>query len=263
MALDRWADGNDYDRYMARWSRLVAMEFVPWLGVAPGGTWLDVGCGTGVLSATVLDSAAPAAVVGVDPSEGFLAHARERLGTAARFEVGDAQSLRFPDASFDAVVSGLVLNFVPDADAAAAEFRRVVRPGGTAGAYVWDYAGGMQMMARFWDVAVVVDGNLTADHEAARFASWNTDRLGALLESAGFGSVETREIVVDTPFADFDDYWEPFLGATGVAPAYLRSLESELQAEIRDRLRDALPTAADGSIPLTARAWAAKGVAPE
>lgn len=261
MAIDRWASGNDYDPYMGRWSRLVAPEFVRWLAVEPGARWLDVGCGTGALAETVLDVASPASVTGIDPSAGFVDFGRQRLAGRAVLEVGDAQELPYPDDSFDAVGSGLVLNFVPDPARACAEIGRVLRGGGTAGAYIWDYPG-MQMMARFWDVAVSVDWNVTSDHETARFAGWNLDRLRELLDAAGFADIAEREIVVTTMFADFDDYWTPFLGGQGVAPAYLRSLPDEVQEVIREGLREHLPIAPDGSITLSARAWAVKGRAP-
>ena len=151
-----WAAGDRYEPYVGRWSRRVAPEFLAWLAIPAGKRWLDVGCGTGALSQTILAYAQPAGVAGVDPSEGFLAFARARV-PQAEFRVGDAQALTFEDDSFDAAVSGLVLNFVPDAAKAAGEMRRVVRPGGTAAAYVWDYAGEMQLMRRFWAAAVALD----------------------------------------------------------------------------------------------------------
>src|SRR5262245_2813377 len=129
MAYEVWAAGDAYEAYVGRWSRAVAPEFVRWLGVPGGRRWLDVGCGTGALTAAVLAGADPVEVVGVDPSEGFLATARTRTGDPrARFEVGDARAVPLPDRSVDAVVSGLALNFVPDPAAALAEFARVAAP---------------------------------------------------------------------------------------------------------------------------------------
>jgi ubiquinone/menaquinone biosynthesis C-methylase UbiE len=156
-SADLWAAGDLYEPYVGRWSRVVAAEFLARLGVPAGARWLDVGCGTGALSEAILDRCAPDAVLGVDPSEGFVSHARRQVQDArAEFRLGDAQALPVPDAFFNAVASGLVLNFVPDEPKAAAEMRRAVRPGGTVAAYVWDYAEGMQMMRRFWDAAVAL-----------------------------------------------------------------------------------------------------------
>src|SRR3990167_8161616 len=136
---DVWASGDAYEPYVGRWSRLVSREFVAWLGLPAGLLWLDVGCGTGALSQTILERAAPREVVGVDPSEGYVAHARAHLSDPrGNFRVVDAQALPFPDAAFDTVVCGLVLNFVPDKQRALGEMRRVVRGGGTVAAYVWD-----------------------------------------------------------------------------------------------------------------------------
>src|SRR5262245_41892473 len=142
-----WASGSPYDLYVGRWSRPVAHELLTWLTVPSGSRWLDVGCGTGALSETILQVAAPAEGVGADASEGCIAYAREQIKDArAAFEVADAQALPFASGRFDAAVSGLMLNFVPGPERAVAEMARVARPGGTVAAYVWDYADGMQLM---------------------------------------------------------------------------------------------------------------------
>jgi ubiquinone/menaquinone biosynthesis C-methylase UbiE len=133
-----WAAGDAYEPYIGRWSRLVARGFLAWLGVARGAVWLDVGCGTGALAGAALEAADPAALVGLDPSAGFVAHARARLGDPrARFLVADARRLPLADAVVDAAVSGLVLNFVPDPAQAVREMARVTRPGGRGGAHLW------------------------------------------------------------------------------------------------------------------------------
>ncbi len=243
---DVWEAGEAYEAYDGRWSRFVAARFVPWLGLPGGLRWLDVGCGTGALSAAARLSGA--VVVGVDPSRGFLSG---RDGVV----VGDARGLPFVDESFDVVVSGLALNFVPDPTLAVAEQVRVVAPGGTVAAYVWDYAEGMEMMCLFWDAAREVDPG--APDEGARFPLCRPEPLRALWLAAGLNAVTVEAIDVPTSFDDFDDFWRPFLGGQGAAPAYLATLPSAQQDAIRDLLRRRLP---DRDIRLTARAWAVRGV---
>jgi trans-aconitate methyltransferase len=247
-----WAVGDAYEAYVGRWSRRVAEEFVRWLDVQAGQRWLDVGCGTGALTSTVVANADPAKVVGVDPSEGFIATARAQV-PGATFQVGDAQQLPLPDQSFDVVVSGLALNFVPDASRAAAEFARVAH---TAAAYVWDYAEGMVMMRYFWDAAAAVDPAAADLDEGTRFPLCRPEALTRLWQDAGLDNVTVQPIEVPTVFTDFDDYWTPFLGGQGAAPAYLMSLPEDQRDAIRDLLRKRLP---QRTIELTARAWAVKG----
>ncbi len=256
--VDAWASGAAYEPYVGRWSRLVAREFLAWLAMPPGSRWLDVGCGTGALSQTILQVASPAAVTGVDPSEAYIAHARDQVRDArVRFEVGDARALPVATGAYDAVVSGLVLNFVPEPARVVAEMARAARPGGVVAAYVWDYAGEMQLMRHFWDAAVALDPAARALDEGARFPLCRPEPLAALFRGAGLQDVEVQAIDVPTVFRDFDDYWLPFLGGQGPAPGYARSLDEERRAALRERIRAGLPFAPDGSIHLIARAWAA------
>ncbi|MGZ4137994.1 MAG: class I SAM-dependent methyltransferase [Actinomycetota bacterium] len=264
MQAETWDDGDRYEPYVGRWSRLVAAEFLDWLEMPADARWLDVGCGTGALSETILTRAKPAEVRGVDASEDFVAYARKRLeDTRFDAEVGDATALPFPDGSFDAVVSGLMLNFVADQGGAAKELRRVAVAEGTVAAYVWDYAGGMQMMRYFWDAASDLNPAAREVDEGQRFADIATMKgLGSLFDVAGLTDVRTRSIDVPTIFRDFDDYWLPFLSGQAPAPAYCMSLDDQARAELRQLLRVRLPMEADGTIRLTARAWAVRGLAP-
>lgn len=260
---DVWASGAAYEPYVGRWSRLVAREFVGWLGVPPARRWLDVGCGTGALSETILGTSEPRAVVGIDPSEGYVKYARAHVtDPRASFRIGDAQALPLGDGKFDAAVAGLVLNFVAVPQHALGEMRRIVRPGGVVAAYVWDYAGEMQLMRHFWDAAVALDPAARELDEGRRFPLAKPEPLAGLFRSARFRSVETRAIDVPTVFKDFDDYWSPFLGGQAPAPGYCTSLSEDRRAALRERIRQRLPVRADGTIPLIARAWAVKGVAP-
>jgi SAM-dependent methyltransferase len=260
MQSDTWASGAAYEPYVGRWSRLVARELLAWLAVPSGQRWLDVGCGTGALSQTILAHAAPREVVGVDASAAYVAYAREQVvDPRLRFDVGDARELPFAAGAFDAVASGLMLNFVPEPARAAAEMARVARGGATVAAYVWDYAGGMELMRHFWDAAVALDPAALELDEGRRFPLCHPDPLAALLRGAELTDVEVRPIDVPTVFRDFDDYWSPFLGGQAPAPGYATSLEERRRAALRERIRSALPFEPDGSIRLTARAWAVRG----
>jgi SAM-dependent methyltransferase len=257
---DIWAIGQAYEPYVGRWSRRVAPEFLEWLSVLPGLRWLDVGCGTGTLTEAVLALAEPAGVLGVDPSAGYLAFARRRIEDGrASFELGSALSLPAADGSCDAVVSGLVLNFVPDSAGAVREMVRVTADGGMVAAYVWDYAGEMQLMRYFWDAAVALDPSAHDLDEGFRFQLCRPEPLGELFRGAGLVDVQVQAIDVPTVFRDFDDYWEPFLGGQGPAPSSAMSLAEERRTALSRRIHSALPIAVDGRIHLTARAWAIKG----
>jgi ubiquinone/menaquinone biosynthesis C-methylase UbiE len=254
---DVWQTGDSYDAYMGRWSRAVATPFLEWLAAPPEADWLELGCGTGALSGAILARCAPRSLVGIDPSEGFVATARRNVPDArASFEVGDAQSLRQDSASRDVVVSALVLNFVPDRGRALVEMRRVLRPRGLLGFYVWDYPGaGVGFMRAFWMAASAIDPAATDLSEDRRFPFCTQEALIDLARSAGFQAVEARSIAVPTAFRDFDDYWRPFTLGAGPAPGYCASLGPPQREALRARLERDLPRAADGSIPLAAHAW--------
>ena len=255
---DNWERGNPYEQYVGRWSRRVAPEFLSWLRIPTGRRWLDVGCGTGALCAAIVDRCSPSSLAGVEPSEGFLKTAKENLTGRAVLRQGSATAIPLDDAAVDVVVSGLVLNFIPDQRAALAEMARVTDNGGTIGAYVWDYAGKMELMRYFWDAAVELNPDAAKLDEGIRFPLCRAEPLVALFASAGLNRPEATAIDVPTPFASFEDYWEPFLGGQGPAPAYAMSLDETTRERLRNRIRARIPVQADGSISLTARAWAVR-----
>jgi SAM-dependent methyltransferase len=260
---DVWAAGDLYEPYVGRWSRLVAREFLSWLSAPANKDWLDVGCGTGALTQVILESATPHALTGVDPSAGYIEYAEARItNPLASFEVGDARSLPVDPGSFDVAVAGLVLNFVSEPSSAVAEMTRAVRPGGAVAAYVWDYAGKMELMRYFWDAAVALDPAAFDLDEGRRFPICAPKPLSELFAQAGLRAVEVRPIDVPTRFRDFDDYWSPFLGGQGPAPGYAMSLSEDRRNTLRARIRSQLPVAPDGTIQLIARAWAVRGRAP-
>lgn len=256
---DSWERGSPYEQYVGRWSRQIAPLFLSWLNIPNGRRWLDVGCGTGALCASIVDHCSPTEVTGIEPSDGFLRLARENLADRVVLHQGNAASIPLSDASVDAVVCGLVLNFVPDQLGALREFVRVTCESGTIAAYVWDYAGKMELMRYFWDSAVELDPNARALDEGERFPLCHPEALESLFVGGGLASVEVKPIDIATPFASFDEYWQPFLGGQGPAPAYAMSLDERARERLRDRTRETLPIAADGTILLTARSWAARG----
>ena len=258
---DVWASGDVYEPYVGRWSRLVAKEFLAWLNVPQGSQWLDEGSGTGALSQTILKICNPDKVKGVDRSDGFVEYARAKvINPRVTFEVGDAQSLPVESNVYDYAVSGLVLNFVPQPGKMVSEMTRAIKKGGVVALYVWDYAGKMELMRHFWNAASALDPSAEEFDEGKRFPICNPDALSDLFRNAGLNQIEARPIDVETNFKDFDDYWSPFLGGQAPAPAYAMSLSREKRAELREKIHASLPFAADGSIPLVARAWAVKGV---
>ena len=260
---DIWASGAAYEPYVGRWSRLLAQEFLDWLALPANSTWLDIGCGTGALSRTILQVAAPCGVTGIDRSADHIAYLRSQIDDRrARFAVGDAQALPVETSSYDAVVSGLVLNFIPQPRQAVHEMVRAARSGGVVAVYVWDYAGKMQLMRHFWNAAAALDPAASDLDEGRRFPICQSAPLEELFRQAGLRQVAARPIDISTDFQDFDDYWMPFLGGQGPAPGYAMSLSEERRAALRDRIRNALPFALDGSIPLVARAWAVRGAKP-
>ena len=258
---DVWEGGDSYEKYVGRWSRLVAKEFIRWLAILEDRQWLDVGCGTGALSQTILTFAKPKEVKGIDRSEQFIDTARSRVNYSnVEFDTGDAQALPVVSDRYDAAVSGLVLNFIPQPILMVTEMARAVRKNGTVALYVWDYAGKMQLMRHFWNAAAALDSAAADLDEGRRFPICNPRALDELFQEAGLHQIETRPIEISTDFRDFEDYWTAFLGGQGPAPGYAMSLSEERRAQLRDRIYDSLPFALDGSIPLVARAWAIKGV---
>ncbi len=259
---DTWERGTLYEQYIGRWSRQIAPLFLSWLNIPPERRWLDVGCGTGALCAAIIDSCIPASIAGVEPSEGFLQIAKINLADRAELCQGSATTIPLGDGSVDVVVSGLVLNFVPDQHTALLEMMRVTDRGGTIAAYVWDYAGKMELLRFFWDVATELDPQAAKLDEGVRFPLCRPEALEKLFASARLEKIEVIPFDIPTRFAHFDDFWQPFLGGQGPAPAYAMSLDETERMRLRDQIRERLPIAADGSISLTARAWAVRAHVP-
>jgi SAM-dependent methyltransferase len=255
--------GEAYEPLTGRWSRQVAPVFLSWLDVGPNGRWLDVGCGTGALIQAILKSERPDEVVGIDPSSAFIAYARREIGDPrVRLEVGDARSLPVTSKQYEGVVSGLVLNVLPVAGqlTAVREMARAARRGGVVGAYVWDYASGMEPRTYFWNVATELDPAAAELDERTRYPICQPGALVSLFRNAGLNAVESGSVTIETRFVDFDDYWTPFLAGYGIASTYVVGLPEERRERLRRALQQSLPSAHGGSIVLHARAWTVRGV---
>ncbi|MBV9209252.1 MAG: class I SAM-dependent methyltransferase [Acidobacteria bacterium] len=245
---------------MGRWSRLVAADFIKWLDVPRERRWLDVGCGTGALTQTILEAGSPQEVLGLDVSPNYIEYARHKIiDPRLSFMLGDAQTLSANAAPYDAAVSGLALNFIADPSRAVREMAGATRAGGTVAAYVWDYAGEMQLLRYFWDAAIKLNPEVRSLDEGQRSPICHPTSLASLFKEAGLIDVQTRAIDIPALFEHFDDYWLPFLGGQGTVASYAMALSEENRNELRECIRARLPVAEDGSISMLIRAWAVKG----
>ena len=241
-----------YDRFMGRYSRLLSPQMADLAGIAPGQRALDVGCGPGALTGELVARLGPQGVAAVDPSEPFVAAARERhLGVEVRQAA--AEQLPFPDNAFDAALAQLVVHFMTDPVAGLTEMRRVTRPGGLVVACVWDHAGGKGPLGVFWQAARELDPEVPdeGDVPGAR-----EGHLAQLFADAGLADVEPTALVAELEHATFEEWWGPFTEGVGPAGAYVGTLTPERREALRARCRARLP---DAPFRLTSVAWAARG----
>lgn len=255
-----WSNEEAYELRVGRWSRLAAMDFLAWLGIGPGLRWLDVGAGTGALAAAIAARCSPAVLVAFDRALADLRYGRaRRLDGGARRVVGDARALPLRAGSFDAVVAGLSLNFLPDAAPAIRAMGRLVTPrGGVVAAYVWDFGGEMQPHRRFWDAAIALDPAAARYDQANKFPLCRLGALEAAFVAAGLRDVAARTVDVWAVFHDFEDLWRPFVIGDGSVVEYTRSLSEERLQALRDRVRGSVEVESDGTIRLLARAFAVR-----
>jgi SAM-dependent methyltransferase len=257
---DRWAAGSTYEDFMGRWSRLLAAQFVSWLRIPHGIHWLDVGCGTGALANAICRHANPASVVGCDPAEPFIEFARgHSRDPRLSFVAAGVGSLPHRPEGFGSVTSLLALNFFPDPEAAVQEMGSIASREGTVSACVWDYGDRMEFLRYFWDAAGTVDSTARAFDEGRRFPLCHPDALTKLFRAGSLADVRCDAIEIPTTFAGFHDYWQPFLGGTGPAPSFVAALDADRRAILSRQLEASLPRRPDGTIALTARAWAVRG----
>jgi len=258
-----FSSADAYERYMGRWSRLVAPALIEHAGVHDGDAVLDVGSGTGELARALLDATPTGSIVGIDPSSDYVAHARTASADRIRFEVGDARRLPFPDAAFDRSLSLFAVNFIPDPARAVTEMIRVTRPGGVVAAAVWDYADGMEMLRAFWDEAVALDPSVEPRDEA-HLPLCRRGQLAELWSRQGLERVQEVPLTAALRFASFDDYWAPFLLGQGPAGAYVAAATKEHQVALERRVRARLlGDGRDRAFDLRGRAWAVRGTVPK
>jgi SAM-dependent methyltransferase len=260
MPDDRWALGPAYDAFMGRWSRALARPFLAALAVPRRSRWLEIGCGTGALTAAILETQDPAAVLACEPAQPLLDYARRHIADPrVAFQVAGSGSLPRDGGPYGVVVSSLVLNFLPDPLAAVREMAACAAPGGLVAAAVWDYGGRMDLLRYFWDCAFALDPPAAALDEGRRFPLCQEPALAALWRTARLEQVRTEGVTIATEFTDFADYWQPLLGGTGPAPAYVASLTPARRGDLAAALQAALPTTPAGRLPLQARAWTVQG----
>jgi len=253
-----WNDGQAYERFMGKWSRVAGRICLDWLALPKGLKWLDVGCGTGAFTETIQENCAVAEIVAIDPAAAHVAHGQSLIKRAGvRFEVADARSMPFDDGSFDVAVSALVLNFIPDREKAVAEMRRVVRPGGTVAAYVWDFAGGCGI-GQHLTAAIKEMGGSDA-RGALNADSTSQDKLNSMFASVGLTDVVTHAIEIPVTFRNFDDYWESNTGFTSPTGNFVKSLPEDGRTRLQQLVKAKLPAEKDGVICYMARVNAVRG----
>lgn len=257
-------EADAYERFMGRWSSLLAPSLISLSGLHDGEAVLDVGTGTGALALAVRDATKATRIMGIDPSSAYLERARAKnTDSRVRFEVGDAQALQFPDAEFDKTLSLLVMNFIPQRERALSEMIRVTKPGGIVAAAVWDYGEGMEMLRVFWDEAIALDPT-SAPRDEANMPLCKRGELAELWRRGGLSDVQEAPLTVTLHFAKFEDYWAPFQLGQGPAGAYVAQLTKDRRSELERRLRQRLLGAEpDRKIEMRGRAWAVKGTVPQ
>jgi|GraSoiStandDraft_10_1057309.scaffolds.fasta_scaffold107687_2 SAM-dependent methyltransferase len=248
--------GDAYDRYMGRYSRVLAPSLADFASIEPGSRALDVGCGPGALTAELARRLGVGSVIAADPSESFVAACAE-LVPGVDVRVAAAESLPWSDDSVDAALAQLVVNFLDDPAAGLTEMRRLVRPGGVVAACTWDYSDGMRMLRTFWDAALALDPD--AHDESRTMRHQDPHELAALWRKTRLEDVETAPLDLEVEYRDFDDFWEPFLLGVGPGGAYCTSLSPERQLALREECRRRLGDPR-GPFALAARAWAVRGV---
>ena len=252
-----------YEVMMGRWSRQLAPLFVEFVGVRDSEKVLDVGCGTGSLSATLASVTGASKIVGIDPSNGFIEYARTQIADPrVTFEVGDAQALPYPDKSFDRSMALLIVNFIPDAPKAAKEMRRVTKSGGVVATTMWDRSSANELNGCLWKAAVAIDPTVRRPAETGR-SYGSAEALSDLWKGAGLTDIEVTDLTMPCKFSSFDELWQRYLTGEGPPGAYMAGLSADRREAVKRAMRqNVLGDGPDGPFTLQARAWAVRGVVP-
>jgi SAM-dependent methyltransferase len=260
-ARNVFTDGEAYERVMGRWSRVVGEIFLDWLALQKDLRWLDVGCGTGSFTESILQHSEPSAISAIDPAEDQIAYAKSRPSASrVDYRVGDAQNLPFNDGEFDVAAMALVITFVPDRAKAVAEMKRVVRPGGMVATYMWDLPGKATTQQPMIDA---LEGMGIERHRPPAHQDSRIDLLNGLFDAGELKDVASRSIEIQATFKDFDEYWASQTALTNNIVRPIRDMSPIDVARLKDSLRERLPTDQEGHIAYMARANAVKGRVPE
>jgi ubiquinone/menaquinone biosynthesis C-methylase UbiE len=258
-----FGNAEAYERFMGRWSRLLAPLLIDFAGI-PEGKILDVGSGTGTLTFAIAERKTHCQITGIDPSEEYIRYAisRNPFPDRTTFEVGDAQRLNFANAAFKASASLLVFSFIGDPLKALRELLRVTEPNGRISAAVWDYGARMRMLRTFWDAAASIDPRAERLDEK-HMPLCREGELAAMWKECGLKSVSEKPLEITMHFLSFNDYWDAFLLGQGPAGAYVRAVHGDRMQLLRSAVKNQLSISNESSaFTLPARAWAVRGTVP-
>jgi len=262
MRSDHWDNATAYDRFMGRWSRQLAPKFVDWLRVPSGRAWLEIGCGTGALTSAICEKTDPLSVVAVDTAPEFVDYCSKHLSHAnLRVVQGTLDSYPSRKEGYSAVVSSLVLNFLPDPIESLKKMKLACSSGGCVAACVWDYSKGMEFLRLFWDAAVAVDPKASAFDEGARFPLCHPEALRSAFHNAGLEEIEITSLAIPTIFDSFHEFWSSLSEGTGPAPSYAATLSASKRKALASSLKALTRSKNNSPIELQAKAWAIKATA--
>jgi SAM-dependent methyltransferase len=252
-----FTDGEAYERLMGRWSQAVGVQFLAWLNAGEGKRWLDVGCGTGAFTESIIQHAAPSRVTGIDPSVEQVAFAKQRSSASGgQFDIAEAEAMPFDDGSFDVSAMALVIAFVPHPAKAVAEMVRVTAAGGIVAGYMWDLLGGgvpLQPVDRALK-ALGYKRPMPPSPEASKM-----DVMQQLWSDAGLNNIRTTQIRLPVIFESFDDFCASVLLPVGPLGSYTSTFSPDQKHALVEQLRKQMPPDSQGRISYEACANAIAG----